>query len=136
MSQIDLLANRPWNPGDFNFVKATWLKSLRFGNAWFAKSEGSSYYKAYSTVLDKILSTPGVEVTVACLCDDPELILGYSVQRGNTLDFVYVKKRWRGVGIATSLVSPNIDTVTHLTDTGKSILDKKFPEIVFNPWSP
>lgn len=135
MSQLNLLATRDWLPGDFNFVKATWIKALRFGNAWFAKSEGASYYKAYSRVLDALLASPDLTVKVACLADEPDLILGYAAYRGDTIDFVYVKKRWRGVGIATGLLPAKFHKVTHLTDLGKSILDLKYPEVIFDPWT-
>lgn len=135
MSQLNLIAVRDWVPGDYNFVKATWIKALRFGNPWFAKSKGASYYKSYSRVLDTILSQPDVSVAIACLADEHDVIIGYAVTRGRTLDFVYVKRAWRKVNIAKGLVPSNINKVTHLTDIGTSILSK-YPKIVFDPWSP
>lgn len=135
MSQLSLITIRDWVPGDYNFVKATWIKALRFGNQWFARTEGPSYYKAYSKVLDSLLSTPTVQVAIASLSDEPDVILGYSVYRGTTLDFVYVKKAWRNIGIAKSLVPKTIKKVTHLTETGKSILER-YPNVSFDPFSP
>lgn len=136
MSQLSLVTVRERSPGDFNFIKATWIRALRFGNPWFAKTEGTSYYKAYSRIIDSLLSLPETNVAVACLSDEPDVILGYSVYRGSTLDFVYVKAKWRKIGIGNSLVPNNINKVTHLTEIGRAILDEKYPDIKFDPWTP
>ncbi len=134
MPQIDLIAIRCWTPPDYNFVKATWIRALRFGSSWFSKIDGPSYYKAYSGALDRLLLLPETSVKVACLADEPDVILGYAVSRNRTLDFVYVRKRWRGIGIAKSLVPSDFNSVTHLTETGKAIIEKNYPDVSFNPF--
>jgi len=80
-----------------------------------------------------LLAKPDVTVKVACMKDAPDVILGYSVYSGTRLDWVYVKDRWRGLGVAKDLVPTNITTVSHVTDTGRSIL-KKNSDILFDPF--
>jgi hypothetical protein len=70
---------------------------------------------------------------VACLKDDADTILGYSVIEGKRLHWVFVKRVWRKIGIGASLVPPFIDSVSHLTEIGKSILEKQ-KGVIFNPF--
>lgn len=91
----------------------------------------------YHKVLEKFLDNPRVTITVACLKDDPAVILGYSVAHvSNTgdqvLDWAFVKKAWRQIGIAKSLVPPNLKFVSHITKIGRAI---KPPGVVYNPFT-
>lgn len=133
MDKSSLVAIRPWTPADRNFILATWLKGLRYGNDWYGLIDADAYYKNYHAFLEKLLASPGVAVSVACLKEDPEVILGYSVSHGTVLDWIFCKKAWRGIGIARSLVPADIDSVSHLTDAGRSIL-KRNPAVKFNPF--
>jgi hypothetical protein len=130
---IDLIETRFANTSDVPFILATWLKGLRFGNGWFKLIDNKAYFKTYHGVIISLLSRPTVLVSVACLKEDPSVILGYAVVEGNKLHWCQVKKAWRGIGIAKSLVPKEVDTVTHLTDTGKSIFLKK--GLIFNPFA-
>ncbi len=112
---------------------STWLKGLRYGNDWFELIEAPAYYEHYQKAVDHILDLVLTEVKVACLKDSPDVIVGYSVYRGSTLDYVFVKKAWRGIGVAKSLVPSGIVKVTHITAVGRSIL-KKYPKVKFNPF--
>lgn len=119
---------------DKNFILATWLKGLRYGNDWFGEIEPSVYFTVYQKIIDAVLSDPRVSVKVACLKDDPDVVLGYSVSSGNRLDWVFVKRLWRNIGIAKSLIPPGITIVSHITTTGRSIL-RKNKGVFFNPFS-
>jgi hypothetical protein len=55
------------------------------------------------------------------LTDDPDVILGFSVYRRNVLDYVYVHKHHRRIGIATTLVPAGVDTITHVTKNALTI---------------
>jgi GNAT superfamily N-acetyltransferase len=81
------------------------------------------------------LITQGI-IKVACLKEDPDVILGYAIfsKTYPALHFVFVKSAWRGIGIARSLVPKETKVVTHLTKVGLSIL-KKNPTLVFNPFN-
>lgn len=129
---IDLIAVRAVVADDVPFIISTWLKGLRFGNSWYKLIESKAYFKTYHAVIVAVMSRPTVSVSIACLKEDPSVILGYSVIEGNKLHWCQVKKAWRGIGIAKSLVPSTVTTVTHLTETGRSIFLKK--DLIFNPF--
>lgn len=118
---------------DLPFVYASWLKGLRYGNDWFGMIDSEAYFTAYHKVIEHILHSPGVEVKVACLSDDLDVILGYSVSSPNALSWVFVKRPWRNIGIAKALCPSDPSVVTHTTKTAVSIL-KKHPNVRFNPF--
>lgn len=134
VNKSELVIIRDSNPNDRNFIFSTWLKGLRYGNDFFGDIDSAPYYKHYHHFINAVLSKPDTTVKVACLKEDPEVILGYSVYRGDTVHWVQVKSAWRLIGIAKSLMPTQVTTVTHLTKTGRSIL-KKNPAVKFNPFS-
>lgn len=134
VNKADLIAIRPGCMADKSFIFATWLRGLRYGNDWFGMIDSECYFKAYQQVITTVLSSPNTTVKVACLKEDPDVILGYSVYASELLHFVFVKKSWRNIGIARSLFPEKVMVVTHLTSVGKSML-KKHPHIKFNPFS-
>lgn len=119
---------------DLPFVYSTWLKGLRYGNEWFKAIDQDAYFKHYHNVLEIILNRPTTAIKVACLVDDPSVIIGYSVFEDTTLHFVFVKKNWRNIGLAKDLVLPTTCLVTHVTQVGLSLL-KKAPGVRFNPYA-
>jgi GNAT superfamily N-acetyltransferase len=130
----DLVSYRSGETPDTGFIYSTWLRGLRYGNSWFAETDREAYYKAYHKFIEDILARPAVFVTVACLKDDPETILGYSVHSSDKLHWVHVKKNWRGIGIAKSLIPDTVKSVTHLTTTGLSIVRKR-GNLKFDPFN-
>ena len=135
MNKADLVAIRSVEPGDKNFIFSTWLKGLRYGNDWFGLIHQDCYYKAYHPIIERILSV--ADVKIACLKEDKDVILGYSVSRsiqGNiVLDFVFVKSAWRNIGICRSLIPTNTVAVTHVTKVGRSMLEKH-KHVIFDPF--
>lgn len=118
---------------DVPFIFATWLRGLRYGNELFGLIEADLYFDKYHEIIQKILVSPGVSVTIACLKDDSDVILGYAVSTGARLHWVHVKSAWRNIGIAKQLVSPDTRYVSHITRVGASIL-KSHPYLRFNPF--
>lgn len=90
--------------------------------------------RQYHVVLEKVMQY--VTVKVACLKEDPSIILGYVVLSPDqtTLHWVFTKKSWRNIGIAKSLVPTSIKKVTHLTKLGIDLVNKK-GNIEFDPFS-
>lgn len=129
-----LVAVRDGVDGDRNFILATWLKGLRYGNDWFEAIDSRIYFEFYHKVIEAILARPDTVVKVACLADDGDVILGYSISTGDILHWTFCKKEWRSIGIAKSLVPPTTHTVTHLTSLGRSIM-RKHPTLKFNPFA-
>lgn len=134
LQKKDLITIRPATLGDKNFIFATWLRGLRHGNDWFQSIDSDIFFKNYHLAIEHIIARPTTNVAVACLRDEPEVILGYSVFDKDRLHWVFVKKSWRNIGIARSLTPTTITSVTHLTKVGKSLLSK-LPNVVFNPFN-
>ncbi len=138
MDKADLVTIRPMESGDKNFILATFLRGLYYGDSWFREVPKDIFMSVYHTVVEGVLANPKNIVQVACLKADPEVILGYSILgpnvTGATLHWVFVKSAWRTIGIARSLIPlERVNAVTHLTKVGLSIL-RKHPEVVFNPF--
>lgn len=141
LKSTDLITTRDWEPEtDKNFIFATMLKGLYYGNEWFREIEKDTFMKHYHKIIETLLNYPGVTITVACLKEDKDVILGYSVSHWlqtssttglNVLDFVFVKDRWRRIGIAKTLVPKDYEAVSHLTKQGKALKPKNIP---FNPF--
>ena len=118
---------------DESFIFATLLKSLYFGDSWFSHVDKTSFMKNYHLLIENLLAQDGMQIKIACLKEDSDVILGYSMYRGNVLHYVFVKKDWRKAGIARALVPNHISTVTHATKIGLSILKKK--NLIFDPFA-
>lgn len=135
INKEELISIREYRADDKSFILATWLRGLRFGNEWFGLIGANTYYTIYHKILEAILSRPNSVIKVACLKDDESVILGYCIYAGTRLDWVFVKKAWRKIGIAKALVPTDIQEVSHLTKVGKSLL-LKYPKLSFNPFIP
>lgn len=132
---LELITTRPWNPDtDTAFIMATWLKALFYGDSWFSLIPKDIFMSNYHAFLTRLLQAPGVEVTVACLVEDPDVIIGYGVTTNTVVHFLFVKKSWRKIGVAKLLLPKTISAVSHLTDLGRKLLPK-LSGAVFNPFN-
>lgn len=129
---LALVATRPYRDGDKNFILASWLRGLYYGSEWFREIPKEIFMENYHKVIDHILNR--AQVTVACLKDDEDVILAYSVHGAHKLHWVFCKKAWRGIGISKLLVPVETTTITHLTKVAISYL-RKNPNVHFNPFS-
>lgn len=125
---------RDYRPEDRAFVTSTFLKGLYYGDSWFSLIEKTSFMHNYSKVIEALIDKQA-QVKVACLKDDSDVILGYSILSPNhrVIHFVFVKARWRKIGIARSLIPPKPIAITHLTKLGLSLLTK-LDGCVFDPF--
>lgn len=117
---------------DLPFIFSTWLKGLYHGNPLYRKIEQGIFYPKYHKVLEAVLKSS--TVVVACLEDEPDVVLGYAVYRDLTMHWIFVKKAWRKMGIAKQLVVPNITAVSHLTKIGESLIKSKGLNWKFDPF--
>ena len=130
-----LYTTRDYLESDKNFIFASWLRGLYYGNSLFREMNKDVFMSNYHKVIEQILALDSTKIKVACLEEDPEVILGYAVLGGPTrLHWVFVKSHWRGILIAESLIPPTVDTVTHITKSGLSLL-RKHPNVQFNPFA-
>lgn len=125
---------RDYVPADKNFIMATFLRGLYYGDSWFSLIPKAIFMNNYKKVAEALVSGNTV-IKVACLKDDPGVILGYSILSKDflTVHFVFVKSAWRLKGIARSLLPQYPTAISHLTTLGKSLMNK-FPTAVFNPF--
>jgi hypothetical protein len=125
LNKADLIAIRNGVLDDKNFILATMLRGLYYGETAFSEMDKSLFMSNYHGVVEKLLACPSTTVRVACLKEDPGTILGYVIYReagGTTvLDYVFVKSAWRHIGIAKSLVPLSFSFCTHLTKIGRSL---------------
>lgn len=128
MNKKDLIEIRSRDKDDYSFILATWLRGLYYGNDWFMRINKDVFMDNYKHVIAKVLEKPKINVNVACLKDEPSVILGYSVCEPATIHWVYVKRAWRNIGIGHDLIPLDTKTATHLTErTYRS-------ELEFNPF--
>lgn len=99
---------------------------------FFSSIDQDTFMKFYHLHLEHIFSRPNVTIGIACLVEDPDVILGFSVFEPEILHFVFVKPDWRKIGLATDLVPKSIKSVTGFTRVGEIIRRRK--GLMFNPW--
>ncbi len=120
---------------DIPFIYSTWLKGLRYGNEVFGLIEKTAYFENQHKVIETILNRFDTEVSIACVTDEPEVILGYAAYMpGGIVHYVHVKDAFRRFGIAKALLPNPVNRVTHITKIGWSILKEKHPQAIFNPY--
>ncbi len=131
----DLIEVRPYREGDRNFIFSTWLRGLYYGDSWFSDIPKHIFMESYHGVVERILASPATVVSIACLKEDPDTIVGYSVAhtKGDiaALDWIFVKSAWRKIGVARSLVPTGVSACTHLTRVGRSLKPATWD---FNPF--
>lgn len=130
---IDLYTVRDGVPEDKNFVLATFLRGLYYGDTWFTKIPKDIFMDNYKQLAEALLTTGLLQV--ACLKEDSSIILGYSLLSSDysVIHWVYVKKTWRAIGIGKALTPQHPSSVSHLSELGELLL-KKYPNTVFNPF--
>ena len=133
IEKADLVIIRDGIEDDRSFIFSTFLRGLFYGDSWFSQMPKNLFMQNYHKILEALLDRS--EIKVACLKEDPQVILGYAIlsKTTPTLHWCFVKSAWRGIGIAKSLVPKETKVATHLTKVGLSIM-KKRPEMVFNPF--
>ena len=135
-SEKNLIIFRPFELADEAFIFTTWLNGLYFGSDSVKKFYDAieitkdQFFKKYHKVIEIILDCPSVNINVACLKEDPDVILGYSVtdtiHNEPTLHYVFVKSAWRKMGLAKELIPKDIIRCTHLTKVGRAIKPKEW----------
>lgn len=118
-----------------NFVRSKWIRSYRYGNDFIKLADADSYFATYTYYITTLILKPETIVRLALLTEDTDVALGFSVSRGNILDYIHVHKDYRKSGIGMKLLPKNIDTFTHLTKTGMKLWPTKMPQAKFNPFA-
>lgn len=127
---------RELKSGDENFVLATFLRGIYYGDSWFSQIPKQIFMDNYKKVAEVLVNDrTRTCIQVACLKEDLDTIIGYSILSTDyqTIHYVYVKANWRKRGIGRSLLPQYPSAVTHLTELGKQLLPK-FKDCMFNPF--
>lgn len=115
-------------------IYSSWLRSLRNGNDAFKLIDAQAYYRHYHPYIGHILAHPDATIRMATLSDDKDVVLGFSVTRGQLLDYVWVQYDFRRLGIGKMLVPYDITTITHFTRTALTIWNNKYSYWKLNPF--
>lgn len=97
-------------PGELELVLSAWIKSYRDLNKNARKMAPKVFYPMQLKVCMRLLDRGSTWVAVA-----DATILGFACVEGDVVHYVYVKKPYRGVGIASSLVGSR-RLCSHRTD--------------------
>ena len=122
-----LMVLRDLEPADIPFIYSTWMRAYYYGNDFSAVGTKEFFFDNHRKLLDRVMNEPKTKVRISCLCDDPDVILGYSVvENEQALHFVFVKVVWRKMGLAKKLIPNTVLRVTHLTEQGKRLKPKNW----------
>jgi len=132
---------RPKYQDDDGFIYATWLRSYRFGSRFAKGINNTTFFREHTKIIKYILDKKTTRCLIACLSDDPKVILGYcvfEVGESPVIHYVYVKEAFRKMGIATRLAeSTNLDwckiTYSHQTYF-LTHMEQKISEMTYNPY--
>ncbi len=139
---------RDYVVADRSFVIATFLRGLYYGNEFYNIMPKDIFMYNYKQIIEVLIDGHRTAIKVACLKDDTDVILGYSILSADfsTIHWVYVKSSetkvkgtsekltWRRKGIGKSLVPENITAYSHFSDLGRMLV-KKFDNCIFNPFA-
>lgn len=131
----DLYDIRDYQQEDKNFVLATFLRGVYYGDSWFSQIRKDIFMDNYKRIAEFAIDSGKVIVKVACLREDSDVIIGYSILSADyqAISWVYVKKAWRLKGIAKSLLPKYPRYITHLSKLGQELMTK-LPTAVYNPF--
>jgi hypothetical protein len=130
---MDGVVLREGNQNDLAFIYSTWLKGQYYGNDFFGSCDKDAYYATYAKFVEQTLNRPDTLIVVACLADEPSVILAYSVFTADTVYWTYTKEAWRKKGLAKSTLPSTIYQVASLTKIGDKL--RKIRKWGFNPWA-
>lgn len=133
MSKIsNLYRIRDYELEDTNFILATFLRGLYYGNEFYGLIPKHLFMENYKTVVENFIKSSVIKV--ACLEEDPGVVLGFSILSKDSVSvhWLYVKQIWRNQGIGKSLLPPSALYYSHFTTLGLGLAKKR--NMIFNPF--
>lgn len=116
---------RPFKPDeDSGVIYASWPNGAYYGSLEPIEERKSRWFKEFYSYMKDRLSDS--EIIIACLKEDPTIIIGYAILSGTCLEWIYVKEAFRNQRIATLLLlNKPIDSVKRFTKIGYAIFNKE-----------
>lgn len=128
---------RDFRAEDRNMILDTFLKSYYF-NMTGKKPATKAYFSSHAKILENLYETNQIVVLIACLDEDEDIILGYSIWGlDKTLHYVYVKESYQRMGIASKMLKLMLKdrseiVVSHFTKDIKHFQGKY--KLTYNPY--
>lgn len=124
-------------PEDKNFIMATFLRGLYYGDSYYSLVPKHIFMSNYKVAAESVIDNNQAVIKIACLKEDPNVIIGYSIvsKDHQAVIWIFTKTAWRRRGIAKSLLPQYLTACTHLTALGRTLMHK-LPSMVFNPFYP
>jgi hypothetical protein len=116
------------------YIYSKWLRSLRYGSEIYKMIDSGAFFNCEHAKIEKILDCEDTEIRLAVLSDDLDVCLGFSAVRNDHLDYVYVNKDQRKIGIGASLIPDRIKSFGTLTNLGQIVWEKRYTDLKFNPY--
>lgn len=125
---------RDYKAEDHAFIKSTFLRGLYYGNEFFKIMPKDLFMAYYKLIAEALIKKS--QVKVACLKDDIDIILGYSIlsQDFSVVHWIFIKSAFRKQGISKRLLPERPLQFTHFTTMGLEYA-KRFENLVFNPFN-
>ena len=127
---------RPAEPSDRGFICSTWLRDYGEHSAFARKIAQADYRLFHGLVIDRILSR--AHVAVACDVTDPSVLYGFIVWEPGVLQYAYVKRAFRRMGMFQALMRMaelgDEFKFSHLTYTGEGLWRNWYPRASYVPY--
>lgn len=137
MSDFSGLYNiRPATKDDHNFILATFLRGIYYGETFFSEVPKALFMSKYKQVAQALVLDKSTVIRIACLPDDSDVVIGYSITNNNdtTLNWVFIKKAWRGKGIAKNLLPNTLTSLVPQHATKQGFILTKNLNLTLNPF--
>lgn len=121
---------------DAGMVFSYWLRDHYEHSAFASGIAKTTYMRLHHMLLERVIARSCI--WVACDAANPSIIFGFICTEGDTLHYVFVKRRFRGLGISKLLLAVGLPdgapaAFSHLTDA-MVMLRKRWPLAEYNPY--
>ena len=138
---MEAIKIRDIDSNDIPFIFSTWLKSYKHSSAFAKRITNDVFFDFHHRLVDAIIRRPQTLIKVACLAEDPFVIIGYLVSedtRPAVIHYLFVKKAFRQMRVAQILLNtleqdPGECVFTHWSYDADHLL-RKYPNATYNPY--
>lgn len=122
---------------DAAFVFSYWLRDYYEHSAFAKGIDKTLFMHLHHLLLERIIARSVIHIV--CDVEDPSVCYGFICAEGPVLHYIFVKRRFRRLGLARRLLreaglEAGPQAFTHLTDTFVG-LRKRWPAAQYNPYA-